>query len=69
MMEIHDSSCLDHKHDWCAIPLHEDAEICAKCGEIRQPQPSDSPETLELEDDSSSSLRSCDHKAEVSLCV
>jgi hypothetical protein len=30
--------CLDHEHDWCAIPLHEDAQICARCGEIRQPE-------------------------------
>jgi hypothetical protein len=37
-MENHIGVCLDHEHDWCAIPLHEDAQICARCGEIMQPQ-------------------------------
>ena len=29
-------SCPEHEHEWCEIPLHEDARICAKCGEIRE---------------------------------
>ena len=69
MMEIPSNTCLDHEHDWCAIPLHEDAEICANCGEIRQPQPDDSSELLGLEDESLAGLRSSDCKAEVSVCL
>ena len=33
--------CLDHEHDWCVVPLHEDAQICARCGEIMQTQMTD----------------------------
>lgn len=67
-MDISVSVCSDHEHDWCAIPLHEDAQICAKCGEIMQPAASDSSEIVELEDDSMDDLHSCDRKEEVSLC-
>ena len=47
MMEKYIGVCLDHEHDWCAIPLHEDAQICARCGEIRQSQMSDSSEAMD----------------------
>jgi hypothetical protein len=33
-MESHIGGCLDHEHEWCVIPLHEDAQICALCGKI-----------------------------------
>lgn len=49
MMDNHVGVCLDHEHDWCDIPLHEDAQICARCGEIRHPQISEaSSETTDL---------------------
>lgn len=68
MMENHVCVCLEQDHDWCAIPLHEDAQICAKCGEIRQPLTAELSEIAELEDDLLDDFRSCDHKEEVSLC-
>jgi hypothetical protein len=48
MMDNPIGSCLDHEHDWCVIPLHEDAEICVKCGEIRHPETADSSEAIEI---------------------
>jgi hypothetical protein len=36
MIENHTDRCLDHEHEWCEIPLHEDAQVCAQCGEIRE---------------------------------
>ncbi len=45
MLENPVGVCLEHEHEWCAIPLHEDAQICARCGEIREPQTSDSYDT------------------------
>lgn len=42
MTENHVGICSEHEHDWCAIPLHEDEQICAKCGEITRSQTSDS---------------------------
>ncbi len=40
-MDCYIESCLDHEHDWCEIPLHEDAQVCARCGKIMQTQETD----------------------------
>jgi hypothetical protein len=49
MLENHVGVCLEHDHDWCAIPLHEEEQICARCGQIKEGQISDSSETEDLE--------------------
>lgn len=42
MAENHVGICSEHEHDWCPIPLHEDEQICAKCGEIMRTETADS---------------------------
>lgn len=49
MLENHVGDCSEHEHDWCTIPLHEDAQICARCGQIKESQLSDTSETEDLE--------------------
>ena len=49
MLETHVGDYLKHEHDWCAIPLHEDAQICASCGQIKESQISDSCDTQDGE--------------------
>ena len=51
MMENHVCVCLEQDHDWCAIPLHEDAQICSICGEIMQLEEEESAEHIELDSD------------------
>ena len=46
-MENYIGVCLEHEHDWCVIPLHEDAQICARCGEIMPTQITDALEATE----------------------
>lgn len=36
MHDKNTTSCREHEHEWCEIPLHENCRICAKCGEIRE---------------------------------
>ena len=57
MIENHAGVCLDHEHDWCSIPLHEDVQICAKCGEIKEPPLSDPSEASDPQTDSDCCLR------------
>jgi hypothetical protein len=40
-MENYIGGCSEHEHDWSVIPLHEDAQICARCGKIMQTQETD----------------------------
>jgi hypothetical protein len=40
-MESYIGSCSEHEHEWCVIPLHEDAQICARCGKIIPTQETD----------------------------
>ncbi len=49
MLENHVGVCSEHEHDWCAIPLHEEAQICARCGQIKESQISNASETEGLE--------------------
>jgi hypothetical protein len=51
MLENHAGVCSEHEHDWCAIPLHEEAQICARCGQIEESQIYGASETEELETD------------------
>jgi hypothetical protein len=48
MMDNYASICLEDEHDWCTIPLHEDAQICARCSEIKKHILSDSIEDSNL---------------------
>jgi hypothetical protein len=49
MLENRISVSSEHEHDWCAIPLHEEAQICARCGQIQESQIADASETDNLE--------------------
>jgi hypothetical protein len=49
MLENHIGVCLEHEHEWCAIPLHEEAQICARCGQIKESQLSEASQTEDLE--------------------
>ena len=57
-MEKYIGVCLEHEHDWCVIPLHEDEQICARCGEIMQTQMTDAFEAA----DRLTELVTCGHE-------
>jgi hypothetical protein len=63
MLENHAGVCLEHEHNWCAIPLHEDAQICAKCGQIRESHLSDFCDTEDFEIESVA----CGHEGSVAV--
>jgi Fe2+ or Zn2+ uptake regulation protein len=52
MLENHVGVCEENEHDWCAIPLHEEAQICARCGQIKESQLSEVPENEDLDKES-----------------
>jgi hypothetical protein len=49
MLKNHVGACSEDEHVWCAIRLHEEVQICARCGQIEEWQLSDASETEELE--------------------